>query len=79
MRIVKTLRNVFPRVHPYFGPVPIYPCGQLELDVRLSQRRRLTRRATTAWPRSKPAAATTTATSTAPRFVQPNYVRKALG
>jgi spermidine synthase len=27
LRIVKTLRGVFPRVHPYFGPVPIYPSG----------------------------------------------------
>jgi spermidine synthase len=27
VRIVKTLRAVFPRVHPYFGPVPIYPSG----------------------------------------------------
>ncbi|MDD9945281.1 MAG: polyamine aminopropyltransferase [Myxococcales bacterium] len=26
-RIVKTLRGVFPRVDPYFGPVPIYVCG----------------------------------------------------
>ncbi len=27
LRIVKALRGVFPRVHPYFGPVPIYPSG----------------------------------------------------
>jgi spermidine synthase len=27
VRIVKTLRNVFGKVHPYFGQVPIYPCG----------------------------------------------------
>jgi spermidine synthase len=27
LRIVNTLRGVFPRVHPYFGPVPIYPSG----------------------------------------------------
>jgi spermidine synthase len=27
LRIVRTLRGVFPRVHPYFGPVPIYPSG----------------------------------------------------
>jgi spermidine synthase len=28
VRIQKTLRAAFPRVHPYFGPVPIYPSGQ---------------------------------------------------
>jgi spermidine synthase len=27
LRIVHSLRGVFPRVHPYFGPVPIYPSG----------------------------------------------------
>jgi spermidine synthase len=27
VRIVKTLQGVFPRVHPYFGPVAIYPSG----------------------------------------------------
>ena len=27
VRIVKTLRSVFPRAQPYFGPVPIYVCG----------------------------------------------------
>lgn len=27
VRIQKTLRAAFPRVHPYFGPVPIYPSG----------------------------------------------------
>jgi spermidine synthase len=27
MRIQQALRATFPRVHPYFGPVPIYPCG----------------------------------------------------
>jgi len=27
LRIVRTLRGVFPAVHPYFGPVPIYPSG----------------------------------------------------
>ncbi len=27
VRIVKTLRSVFPKAQPYFGPVPIYVCG----------------------------------------------------
>ncbi len=27
LRIVRSLRGVFPRVHPYFGPAPIYPSG----------------------------------------------------
>jgi spermidine synthase len=27
LRIQKTLRSAFARVHPYFGPVPIYPSG----------------------------------------------------
>jgi len=27
VRIQKALRGTFARVHPYFGPVPIYPCG----------------------------------------------------
>jgi len=27
VRIVKTLGNVFKNVRPYFGQVPIYPCG----------------------------------------------------
>jgi spermidine synthase len=27
VKIQKTLRAAFPQVHPYFGPVPIYPSG----------------------------------------------------
>ena len=27
VRIVETLRRTFTQVHPYFGPVPIYPSG----------------------------------------------------
>jgi spermidine synthase len=36
VRIVTTLRSVFPRVYPYFGPVPIYPSGSWSWTVASS-------------------------------------------
>ena len=76
VRIVKTLRASFPSVQPYFGPVPIYPSGMLELDVTPADAidaRRAARRAPRAdrsgcryYNRDIHRAA----------FAQPNYVRK---
>lgn len=80
VRIVKTLRNVFDRVHPYFGSVPIYPCGSwsftfashaIEVGPPLPREDRLAQVEANCryYNRDIHRAA----------FVQPNYVRKALG
>jgi spermidine synthase len=78
VRIVKTLRNVFGRVHPYFGPVLIYPSGSwswtfasdaVAPDAPREDRLRQVEPGCRYYNRDIHRAA----------FVQPNYVRKALG
>jgi len=77
VRVVKTLRGVFPRVHPYFGPVPIYPSGSwsftfasTSVDHLLPRAERLAQieAVCRCYNRDLHQAA----------FVQPNYVRTAL-
>jgi spermidine synthase len=78
VRIVKTLRNVWSRVHPYFGPVLIYPSGSwswtfasdaVAPDSPREDRLRQIEPGCRYYNRDIHRAA----------FVQPNYVRKALG
>ena len=79
VRIVKALREVFPKVRPYFGPVLIYPSGSWsftfatngDVDPLAPRAERLAQIEATCryYNRDIHQAA----------FAQPNYVRKALG
>jgi spermidine synthase len=78
VRIVKTLRNVFGKVHPYFGQVPIYPCGSWSWtfasnavgpDAPREDRLKQIEAGCRYYNRDIHRAA----------FVQPTYIRKALG
>ena len=78
VRIVKTLGNVFAHVHPYFGQVPIYPCGSwswtfasnsVAPDAPRADRLAYIEAGCRYYNRDIHRAA----------FAQPNYIKKALG
>lgn len=78
VRIVKTLGNVFTNVRPYFGQVPIYPCGNWSWTLASDAI------APDAAPRADRLQQVEAGCRYYNReihraaFVQPNYVRKAL-